>query len=133
MAGRRPVASKHWACCKRNQHQIAVEESSTTHLITQHAVDFIQANQSQPFCLYLPYEAPHNAYQGPRDPAIRSVGDAFDIAGERKDIKNAYREVDRRWREGRRSRAVRFEPRPGRTEQPDQRWTNLFGEPTCLI
>jgi arylsulfatase A-like enzyme len=78
-----------------HQDKSAVEEGYTTHLITKHAVEFIEANKQKPFCLYLPHEAPHYPYQGPSDPAIRSVGGAFDLRGERKDIKNAYREMVR--------------------------------------
>ncbi|MDA1054877.1 MAG: sulfatase-like hydrolase/transferase [Planctomycetota bacterium] len=76
-----------------HQDKHVVEEGYTTHLITTHAIEFIEANKRKPFCLYLPHEAPHYPYQGPNDPALRSVGGAFDNQGERKDIKNAYREM----------------------------------------
>ena len=76
-----------------HQDKTAVEEGYTTHLITKHAVEFIEANKSKPFCLYLPHEAPHYPYQAPNDPPLRSVGGAFNNEGERKDIKNAYREM----------------------------------------
>ncbi|MBC8351555.1 MAG: sulfatase-like hydrolase/transferase [Planctomycetes bacterium] len=76
-----------------HQDKHAVEEGYTTHLITRHAVEFIEANKSKPFCLYLPHEAPHYPYQGPNDPKLRSVGGAFDTQGERTDIKDAYREM----------------------------------------
>lgn len=76
-----------------HQDKTAVEEGYTTHLITKHAVDFIEANKSKPFCLYVPHEAPHYPYQAPNDPALRSVGGTFNTQGERKDIKNAYREM----------------------------------------
>ncbi len=76
-----------------HQDKTVVEEGYTTHLITKHAIDFIEANKSKPFCLYLPHEAPHYPYQGPSDPALRSVGGAFNTQGERQDIRNAYREM----------------------------------------
>ncbi len=76
-----------------HQDKTVVEEGYTTHLITKHAIDFINDNKSKPFCLYLPHEAPHYPYQGPNDPALRSVGGDFNTQGERKDIKNAYREM----------------------------------------
>ena len=76
-----------------HQDKHAIEEGYTTHLITKHALEFINANKNNPFCLYLPHEAPHYPYQGPKDPALRSVGGAFNTQGERTDIKNAYREM----------------------------------------
>ena len=75
------------------QDQLQQEEGYTTHLITQHAVKFIEDNRDRPFCLYLPHEAPHYPYQGPNDPPLRSVGGDFDLNGERKDIKAAYSEM----------------------------------------
>ncbi|MCZ6634895.1 MAG: sulfatase-like hydrolase/transferase [bacterium] len=47
------------------------EEGYTTHLITQHSVQFIKDNKDRPFCLYVAHEAVHNPLQGPDDPAIR--------------------------------------------------------------
>ena len=76
-----------------HQDKTVAEEGYTTHLITKHAVEFIEANQGKPFCLYLPHEAPHYPYQGPHDPPLRSVGGTFNNQGERRDIKNAYREM----------------------------------------
>ncbi len=67
------------------------EEGYTTHLITQHAVQFIEDHQTKPFCLYVAHEAPHYPYQGPDDPADRTVGGKFSTHGSRKDIVNAYR------------------------------------------
>jgi arylsulfatase A len=69
------------------------EEGYVTHLITKHAVQFLEDNRDRPFCLYLPHEAPHYPYQGPNDPPLRSVGGQFDLKGERKDIKAAYSEM----------------------------------------
>lgn len=47
------------------------EEGYTTHLITRHAVRFIQDHKDAPFCLYVAHEAVHTPLQGPDDPAIR--------------------------------------------------------------
>lgn len=69
------------------------EDGYVTHLITQHAVSFIDENQSRPFCLYLPHEAPHYPYQGPRDKADRTVGGQFPNHGSRADKKSAYEEM----------------------------------------
>ncbi len=67
------------------------EEGYTTHLITKHAVQFIEENHDQPFCLYVAHEAPHYPYQGPEDPADRTVGGDFPNHGSRKDVENAYK------------------------------------------
>ena len=48
-----------------------VEEGYSTHLITNHAVDFIQENKDRPFCLYVAHEAVHDPWQGPNDPIVR--------------------------------------------------------------
>lgn len=76
-----------------HQDKHATEAGYTTHLITRHAVSFIEANKDNPFCLYLPHEAPHYPYQGPNDKPLRSVGGKFNNQGEREDIKEAYREM----------------------------------------
>ncbi len=67
------------------------EEGYTTHLITQHAVDFIEANHQSPFCLYIAHEAPHYPYQGPEDKADRTVGGDFPNRGSREDADQAYK------------------------------------------
>ena len=69
------------------------EKGYTTHLITRHAVEFISKSGERPFFLYIPHEAPHYPYQGPSDPAIRSVGSTDKINPERSDVKNAYTEM----------------------------------------
>ena len=43
------------------------EPGYVTKLINEHAVRFIEDHQDEPFCLYVPHEAPHYPYQGPRD------------------------------------------------------------------
>ncbi|MEC9094926.1 MAG: sulfatase-like hydrolase/transferase [Planctomycetota bacterium] len=69
------------------------EEGYTTHLITRHAVDFINLKKKEPFCLYLAHEAPHYPYQGPNDQAERTVGGKFTNQGSRKDVAKAYKEM----------------------------------------
>ena len=75
--------------------QPSSEKGYSTHLITSHAVAFIHANKHQPFFLYVPHEAPHYPYQGPQDPAHRTVNGEFNNRGTRTDTKEAYREMVR--------------------------------------
>lgn len=76
-----------------HQDKLAEEPGYTTHLITRHALKFIDDHKDQPFCLYLPHEAPHYPYQGPSDKADRTVGGQFNTHGSRVDKKEAYREM----------------------------------------
>ena len=69
------------------------EPGYTTHLITKHALRFIDENKERPFFLYLPHEAPHYPYQGPHDRAERTIGGKFNTQGARKDVREAYREM----------------------------------------
>lgn len=47
------------------------EEGYSTHLITKHAVRFIEEAGDKPFCVYIAHEAVHSPMQGPQDPAQR--------------------------------------------------------------
>lgn len=47
------------------------EEGYSTHLITRHALNFIEENKDRPFCLYVAHEAVHSPWQGPGDPPQR--------------------------------------------------------------
>ncbi len=47
------------------------EEGYSTHLITKHAVNFINDNKDKPFCMYIAHEAVHSPMQGPNDPIQR--------------------------------------------------------------
>jgi arylsulfatase A len=47
------------------------EPGYSTHLITRHAVEFIEQHRDQPFCLYVAHEAVHAPWQAPGDPAVR--------------------------------------------------------------
>ncbi len=74
--------------------KLTTEAGYSTHLITEHAVKFInQHANKRPFFLYVPHEAPHYPYQGPRDKADRTVGGEFINHGSREDKKQAYREM----------------------------------------
>lgn len=67
------------------------EPGYTTHLITRHALRFIEENKDQPFCLYIAHEAPHAPYQGPNDPPVRGPNAAEPVKGA--EIRRAYREM----------------------------------------
>ncbi len=47
------------------------EEGYSTHLITRHALRFIDENKAKPFCLYVAHEAVHSPFQGPGSPIQR--------------------------------------------------------------
>lgn len=72
--------------------QLSYEEGYVTHLITKHAVDFIEEHKEVPFCLYVAHECPHYPYQGPQDGPERKRGDV-DAFPKRKDIQKAYQEM----------------------------------------
>ena len=82
------------------------EEGYFTELVTDHAVRFIDENRARPFLLYLAHHAPHYPFQGPSDPAERSVGGEFDPRGARPDkargLPRDGAEHGRRCRSGRR-------------------------------
>lgn len=71
------------------------EKGYTTHLITQHAVDFIRRNKNGPFCLYVAHEAPHDPYQGPNDSPVREEGKNGLLYNHREPVHavRAYREM----------------------------------------
>ncbi|TWT71406.1 sulfatase-like hydrolase/transferase [Crateriforma conspicua] len=48
------------------------EEGYVTDLINEYAIDFIEKNRDQPFCLYIPHLAIHNPVQTPGDPPRRT-------------------------------------------------------------
>ncbi len=77
-----------------HDHKLTSEEGYSTHLITRHAVRFIEQHANKrPFFIYVPHEAPHYPYQGPGDKADRTVGGEFNNHGSREDKKEAYREM----------------------------------------
>lgn len=69
------------------------EEGYTTDLITKHGVDFIERHKDEPFCLYLPHEAPHSPYQGRNDPPVRLPGGKKGKAVKGDEITRAYKEM----------------------------------------
>ncbi len=52
----------------------ADEQGYSTHLITNHATDFIRKNRERPFCVYVAHEAIHSPWQAPDDPPVRTTG-----------------------------------------------------------
>lgn len=79
----------------QNHHQR--EPGYTTHLITQHACDYVKqcAADEKPFCIYVAHEAPHDPYQGPHDAAVRREGQSKLLWNHRrpKHAARAYREM----------------------------------------
>ena len=73
--------------------QLREEEGYFTELVTDHAVRFIGENKARSFLLYLAHHAPHYPFQGPSDPAERTVDGEFDPVGARPDKRAAYREM----------------------------------------
>jgi arylsulfatase A len=71
--------------------ELADELGYSTHLITRHAVRFIEENRARPFCLYVAHEAPHAPYQGPGDPPVR--GPNAKPAVKDAEIARGYREM----------------------------------------
>ena len=70
------------------------EQGYVTHLITDHAVDFIRQQKDAPFFVYIAHEAVHYPYQGPDDKPMRKEGVGDIKSAKRKDIANAYREMN---------------------------------------
>ena len=70
---------------------LADEPGYSTHLITRHAVRFLEENRGRPFCLYVAHEAPHAPYQGPGDPPVRGPQAQPPVSGA--GIGRAYREM----------------------------------------
>ncbi|MDZ4797406.1 MAG: sulfatase-like hydrolase/transferase [Bryobacteraceae bacterium] len=68
----------------------APEDGYTTELITRHALDFIERNQTKPFFLYLAHESVHSPYQGPNDKAMRTAGQKDAAPPEKADVSGTY-------------------------------------------
>jgi len=71
-----------------NGLELVEEEGYSTHLITKHALRFIEEHKAGPFCLYVAHEAVHGPYQGPDDPPQRGPQKA---RAKNPDVKAAYR------------------------------------------
>ena len=76
-----------------SQNELVNEPGYVTHLVTQHAVSFIEQNQDNPFVLYLPHEAPHYPFQGPKDEPFRIIGTTLLGPRDAAHVKRAYREM----------------------------------------
>lgn len=59
----------------------ADEEGYLTHLITRHAVDFIDAHADEPFLLVVSHAAPHRPHQAPGDGPVFTPGERYDWPG----------------------------------------------------
>ncbi|MCA9021929.1 MAG: sulfatase-like hydrolase/transferase, partial [Planctomycetaceae bacterium] len=70
------------------------EQGYVTHLINDHAVEYIRQQREKPFFVYIAHEAVHYPYQGPDDQPIRKEGVGDIKSAKRKDIANAYREMN---------------------------------------
>lgn len=74
--------------------ELTPELGYCTHLITQHALSFIEKHQRERFCLYIAHECVHSPFQGPSDPPVRIEGKVGDIASAKvKNIPRAYKEM----------------------------------------
>ena len=80
--------------------ELSTEEGYATHLVTEHALRFIERHHDRPFFLYLPHHAPHYPFQGPDDPADRAVGGEFDPRGSVANRRRAYRDMVREMDDG---------------------------------
>ena len=69
------------------------EEGYSTDLITRHGIDFIERHRDEPFCLYLPHEAPHYPFQGRSDPPERLPGGKKGKKARGREIPRAYKEM----------------------------------------
>ncbi|WP_417382933.1 sulfatase-like hydrolase/transferase [Gimesia sp.] len=70
------------------------EQGYVTHLINDYAVEYIRQQREKPFFVYIAHEAVHYPYQGPEDQPIRKEGVGDIKSAKRKDIANAYREMN---------------------------------------
>lgn len=55
-------------------HELYKETGYLTELVTKHSRDFIEANQRNPFFLFVSHPAIHFPFQGPSDPPFRTEG-----------------------------------------------------------
>ncbi len=71
------------------------EEGYTTHLLTRHALRFIQDHREQPFFLYLSHAAPHKPFQGPGDRPVITEGREGGVVDPRTDVAQVYADMVR--------------------------------------
>lgn len=72
-----------------------IEDGYTTHLINRYALEFIEKNKDQPFCLYVAHESPHAPIQGPDDPIQRGPGMAERVTPQDEAMKQMILEMDK--------------------------------------
>jgi len=77
-----------WKNCEK-----VPEEGYCTDLITRHGIEFMKRHRDEPFCLYLPHEAPHSPYQGREDPPERLSGGGKGRKAKGEEISRAYKEM----------------------------------------
>ncbi|MEP4079435.1 sulfatase-like hydrolase/transferase [Haloferula sp.] len=73
-----------------HNRELTKETGYSTHLITRHAVDYIEKHKDEPFFVYVAHEAVHSPIQGPTD-AIQRGPDK--VKGERRPSKEVYRDM----------------------------------------
>ncbi|MBI1368008.1 MAG: sulfatase-like hydrolase/transferase [Planctomycetes bacterium] len=73
--------------------ELTPEKGYSVHLISQHAVKFIETHTEQPFCLYIAQESVHAPYQGPGDPPVRAEGRTKDVYPDHYDKHRAFNEM----------------------------------------
>jgi arylsulfatase A-like enzyme len=72
------------------------EEGYLTHLLTQHAAQFVRENKERPFCLYLSHGAVHTPLQAPGDPPQRGPGaQKFDKGKTEETCRRMMEELDK--------------------------------------
>jgi arylsulfatase A-like enzyme len=74
-----------------HNNELNMEKGYSTHLITEHSIDFIKTHQDSPFFLYISHLAIHFPWQGPEDPPHRVSGvnyaeDKWGIIPDRKNV-----------------------------------------------
>lgn len=62
--------------------QLVNEEGYSTHLLTNHAISFIEHNQNNPFFLCVSYAQIHFPWMTPDDPPYFEEGNTYDTAGD---------------------------------------------------
>ena len=71
------------------------EGGYSTHLITKHAVEFIEKHHEKPFFLYVAHEAVHAPWQGPNDPPQRGPNKEKGKVDKQRALREMLTELDR--------------------------------------
>ena len=67
----------------------------STHLITEHAIDFIKENRDRPFCAYIAHEAVHAPWQGPDDQPVRGPQKTSNPSSKQEALPKMLTELDK--------------------------------------